>query len=225
MRKIGWALGLALAAAGPAQAASYDVVEKDIATLQADMTAGRVDAAGLVQAYEDRIRTVDAQLHSVIALNPDAMAAAQALDAERKAGHVRGPLHGIPILVKDNIETLDPMPTTAGSLALANNITHRDAPVVARLRAAGAIILGKTNLSEWANIRSTHSISGWSAIGAPSEASGRSREKMCPHVCDIAREICGRVPFGSSNATTTTLSAAATAVADGRSPYMIGTGA
>ena len=152
-------------AAGSAFAAPYDVLEKDIATLQADMAAGRVNAAGLVEAYQARIQSVDPQLHSVIALNPDALAQARTLDAERKAGHVRGPLHGIPILVKDNIETLDPMPTTAGSLALADNVTHRDAPVVARLRAAGAIILGKTNLSEWANIRSTHSISGWSAIG------------------------------------------------------------
>jgi amidase len=189
------ALGLALIAASRAQA--YDVVEKDIATLQADMAAGRIDAAGLVGAYQDRIRTVDAQLHSVIALNPNAMAAAQALDAERKAGHVRGPLHGIPILVKDNIETLDPMPTTAGSLALANNVTHRDAPVVARLRAAGAIILGKTNLSEWANIRSTRSISGWSAIG------GWTRN---PYALD--RSTCGS-SAGSGAAVAASLAAAA----------------
>ena len=122
---------------------------------------------------------------------------ARALDAERKAGHLRGPLHGIPILVKDNIETLDPMPTTAGSLALANNITHRDAPVVARLRAAGAIILGKTNLSEWANIRSTHSISGWSAIG------GWTRN---PYVLD--RSTCGS-SAGSGAAIAASLAAAA----------------
>ena len=197
MQKIGLALVLALAVASPAQAASYDVVEKDIATLQADMAAGRVDAAGLVAAYEERIRTVDAQLHSVIALNPDALAEARALDAERKAGHVRGPLHGIPILVKDNIETLDPMPTTAGSLALANNVTHRDAPAVARLRAAGAIILGKTNLSEWANIRSTRSISGWSAIG------GWTRN---PYVLD--RSTCGS-SAGSGAAVAASLAAAA----------------
>ena len=197
MRKIGLAFALALATGSSAQAASYDVVEKDIATLQADMAAGRIDAAGLVAAYEERIRSVDAQLHSVIALNPDAMTQAQALDAERKAGHVRGPLHGIPILVKDNIETLDPMPTTAGSLALANNVTHRDAPVVARLRAAGAIILGKTNLSEWANIRSTHSISGWSAIG------GWTRN---PYVLD--RSTCGS-SAGSGAAVAASLAAAA----------------
>ena len=197
MRKFDVAILLALATGGPAQAASYDVLEKDIATLQADMASGRVDAAGLVAAYEERIRTVDAHLHSVIALNPDAMAQARALDAERKAGHVRGPLHGIPILVKDNIETLDAMPTTAGSLALANNVTHRDAPVVARLRAAGAVILGKTNLSEWANIRSTRSISGWSAIG------GWTRN---PYVLD--RSTCGS-SAGSGAAVAASLAAAA----------------
>jgi amidase len=183
--------------ATPVLAASYDVVEKDIATLQADMAAGRVDAAGLVEAYRARIAAIDPKLHSVIALNPDAIARARALDAERKAGHVRGPLHGIPILVKDNIETLDPMPTTAGSLALAGNITHRDAPVVARLRAAGAIILGKTNLSEWANIRSTHSISGWSAIGGWTHN---------PYVLD--RSTCGS-SAGSGAAVAASLAAAA----------------
>ena len=189
------ALGLGLGA--PALAAPYDVVEKDIATLQADMAAGRVDAVGLVQAYQARIAAIDPQLHSVLALNPDALAEARALDAERKAGHLRGPLHGIPILVKDNIETLDPMPTTAGSLALAGNITHRDAPVVARLRAAGAIILGKTNLSEWANIRSTHSISGWSAIGGWTHN---------PYVLD--RSTCGS-SAGSGAAIAASLAAAA----------------
>ncbi|MBN9544982.1 MAG: amidase [Alphaproteobacteria bacterium] len=180
MRAMILALGLLLVPGGAALAASYDVVDKDIATLQADMAAGRIDAAGLVEDYQARIAAIDPLLHSVIALNPDALAQARALDGERKAGHLRGPLHGIPILVKDNIETQDPMPTTAGSLALAGNITHRDAPVVARLRAAGAIILGKTNLSEWANIRSTHSISGWSAIG------GWTRN---PYVLD--RSTCG----------------------------------
>ena len=197
MRKTILAAGLGLWLGGPALAAPYDVAEKDIATLQADMAAGRVDAAGLVQAYEARIAAIDPQLHSVIALNPDAPAEARALDAERKAGHLRGPLHGIPILVKDNIETLDPIPTTAGSLALANNVTHRDAPALARLRAAGAIILGKTNLSEWANIRSTHSISGWSAIG------GWTRN---PYVLD--RSTCGS-SAGSGAAVAASLAAAA----------------
>src|SRR5207237_7844106 len=104
-------------------------------------------------------------LRSVISLNPNATNDARAADQARKAGHARGPLFGVPVLVKDNIETADPVPTTAGSLALAANLTRRDAPAIAGLRRAGAIILGKTNLSEWANIRSAHSISGWSAIG------------------------------------------------------------
>jgi len=154
--------------ATPALAAPYNVAEKDITTLAADMAAGRVTAVRLVKAYQARIAAIDRSgpaLGSIIALNPDALEEARALDAERKAKGPRGPLHGIPILIKDNIETADPIATTAGSLALANNITHRDAAVVARLRAAGAIILGKTNLSEWANIRSRHSFSGWSGVG------------------------------------------------------------
>jgi amidase len=166
-------LGLvALALAGGAAAApargGYEVAEVPIAQLQADMAAGKVTSEALVLAYLKRIEALDRSgptLRSVIAVNPDAIAEARALDAERKAGHVRGPLHGVPVLVKDNIETADPVPTTAGSLALKDNVTHRDAPIVARLRAAGAVILGKTNLSEWANIRSTRSISGWSAVG------------------------------------------------------------
>lgn len=103
--------------------------------------------------------------NAVLAFNPDALKIARALDAERKAGKTRGPLHGLPILIKDNIETADPMATTAGSLALKDNITGRDAPLVARLRAAGMVVLGKANLSEWANIRSSRSTSGWSAVG------------------------------------------------------------
>jgi amidase len=197
MRELILVVGLSIGLGTPAIAAPYEVAEKDIATLQADMTAGKVDAAELVQAYEARITALDPRLHSVIALNPDALAQARALDVERKAGHLRGPLHGIPILVKDNIETLDPIPTTAGSLALANNITHRDAPVIARLRAAGAIILGKTNLSEWANIRSTSSISGWSAIGGLTHN---------PYVLD--RSTCGS-SAGSGAAVAASLAAAA----------------
>src|SRR5215469_9049099 len=188
---------LALLVSGPAWGAGYDVAEKDIATLQSDMAAGRVTALDLVQAYEARITQLDPQLHSVIALNPDAENQAGALDQERHAGHVRGPLHGIPILVKDNIETLDPVATTAGSLALKNNITHRDAPVIARLRAAGVIVLGKANLSEWANIRSTHSISGWSAIGGLAHN---------PYVLD--RNTCGS-SAGSGAAVAASLAAAA----------------
>jgi amidase len=114
-----------------------------------------------VQAALQRIAAVDKQLHSVLAVDPTAMEQARAIDS----GKLGGPLAGQPVLIKDNIESAGPLPTTAGSLALANNVTNRDAPLVARLRSAGAIILGKTNLSEWANIRSTHSISGWSAVG------------------------------------------------------------
>jgi amidase len=148
--------------------APYDVAEKTIAQLQADLTANRITSERLVQAYIARIETIDRSgptLNSVLALNPNALDDARALDVERKAKGPRGPLHGIPLLIKDNIETADPVATTAGSLALAGNITGRDAPVIARLRAAGAIVLGKANMSEWANIRSSHPISGWSAIG------------------------------------------------------------
>jgi amidase len=146
----------------------YDVVETSIATLAADMAAGEVTAEALVAAYRARIEQVDwsgPTLRSVICLSPTADEDARALDAERRAGRVRGPLHGVPLLIKDNIETDDGTPTTAGSLALIDNVTLRDAPLVRRLKDAGAVILGKTNLSEWANSRSSHSISGWSASG------------------------------------------------------------
>jgi amidase len=171
----GIALALALAvtplAAAPlaAKKAADPAVEEVSATdLVSQLSSGKVTSEALVRAYLARIAAMDRAgpaLHAVIALNPDALAQAKALDAERKAGRLRGPLHGLPILVKDNIETKDAMPTTAGSLALKDNVTGRDAPMIARLRAAGAIILGKTNLSEWANIRSNSSMSGWSAVG------------------------------------------------------------
>jgi len=183
-----------------AAAAPYQVTEKSITTLQADMAAGRITSAGLVRAYIARIDALDRggpHLRAVIAVNPNAVADAMALDVERKAKGARGPLHGIPILIKDNIETADPMPTTAGSLALANNVTHRDAPLVARLRAAGAVILGKTNLSEWANFRSSRSISGWSGIG------GLVKN---PYVQD--RNACGS-SSGSAVAVASSLAAAA----------------
>jgi amidase len=154
--------------AGCAQTRLVTVEERSIDEMQAAMTRGEASSADLVQACLERIAAMDRQgptLRAVIALNPAALEQARALDAERQAGRVRGPLHGVPILVKDNIETLDPVPTTAGSLALRDNVTRRDAPVVAALRRAGAVILGKTNLSEWANIRSTRSTSGWSAVG------------------------------------------------------------
>ena len=149
--------------------ALYDVVEASVADLAAAMAAGRVTSEALVEAYLARIAQVDRAgptLRSVIALNPNARSKRRAAsDAERRAGRLRGPLHGVPLLIKDNIETADGTATTAGSLALKDNVTGRDAPVVRRLRDAGAVILGKTNLSEWANIRSGHSISGWSAVG------------------------------------------------------------
>src|SRR5579862_9806537 len=155
---------IAVLSVSSAHAGVYDVTEKSIARIATDLSAGRTTSAEIVGVYLARIDAIDRAgpaLHSVIAVNPDAMNEARAADRARKDGRAHGPLFGIPVLVKDNIETADPMPTTAGSLALAHNITGRDAPAIARLRRAGAIILGKTNLSEWANIRSAHSISGW----------------------------------------------------------------
>jgi amidase len=146
----------------------YQVEEKTIAVLQQDMAAGRVSSERLVNIYLQRIHDLDANgpaLHAVLSVNPVAVAEAKRLDQERRDGHVRGPLHGIPTLLKDNIESRDPIATTAGSLALKDNVTGRDAVIVGRLREAGAVILGKTNLSEWANFRSTHSTSGWSGVG------------------------------------------------------------
>jgi amidase len=158
----------AVAVPAPALARSVIVEERSIDDLQAMMAKGQASSVDITRAYLARIAAMDRKgprLRSVIAINPDALAQARALDAERRAGHVRGALHGVPVLIKDNIETLDPIATTAGSLALRDNVTRRDAPVVARLRAAGAVILGKTNLSEWANIRSSRAMSGWSAVG------------------------------------------------------------
>ena len=157
------------------------------------MASGALSSHALTQAYLDRIAAIDAagpRLNSVIALNPQALPEADALDAERRSGRVRGPLHGIPILLKDNIDAR-PMATTAGSLALADHRPARDAFLVAKLRDAGAVILGKTNLSEWANFRSTRSISGWSGVG------GQTRN---PYALD-------RNPCGSSSGSGTAVSA------------------
>ena len=146
----------------------FELDELTISDLQDGMKPGRFTAASLVDAYLARIDTVDRKgpaLRSVIELNPDAHEIAAALDQERKAKGPRGPLHGIPILIKDNIDTADKMHTTAGSLAMMNAKPSADAFLVKRLRDAGAVILGKTNLSEWANIRCSHSTSGWSARG------------------------------------------------------------
>ena len=161
------AAGSATAAAATAST-EYDPVEKSIAELSDAQAHAAVSAEALTQAYLRRIERYDRQgpkIGAVLAVNPDALSAARALDAERRAGKLRGPLHGIPLLIKDNIETRDPLPTTAGSLALASARHTQDAAVVARLRAAGAIVLGKGNLSEWANFRALLSVSGWSAVG------------------------------------------------------------
>ena len=147
---------------------AFNLEEATIADLQKRMESGQDTARSIVDKYLARIETIDRQgpaLHSVIETNPDAQAIADALDAERKAGKVRGPMHGIPVLVKDNIATADRMTTTAGSLALEGSIPEKDAFIVTQRRAAGAVILGKANLSEWANIRSSHSSSGWSGRG------------------------------------------------------------
>lgn len=162
--------------------------------LQKLMEDGRLTASRLVEAYLQRISAIDSsgpELRSVIEVNPDAARIASELDRERGAGRIRGPLHGIPILVKDNIDTGDSMMTSAGSLALADLPAPDDAHIVARLRDAGAILLGKTNLSEWANFRSTHSSSGWS---------GRGGQTRHPYVLD-------RNPCGSSSGTGTAIAA------------------
>ena len=149
-------------------APAFELDEATIADLQKRMAAGQDTARSIAEKYLARIAELDRQgpsLHAVIETNPEAMEVAERLDAERKAGKVRGPLHGIPVLLKDNIGTADRMTTTAGSLALEGSIPSRDSFIATRLREAGAILLGKTNLSEWANFRSTHSTSGWSSRG------------------------------------------------------------
>lgn len=174
--------------------------ELSILELQARLQSGALTARRLVERYLERIEQLDKNgpaLNAVIELNPDALALADALDAERQAGSVRGPLHGIPILLKDNIDTADRMTTTAGSLALEGSLAPRDAFLVERLRQAGAILLGKANLSEWANFRSTHSVSGWSSRG------GQTRN---PYALD--RNPCGS-SSGSAVAVAADLCAAA----------------
>jgi len=180
----------------------FELEEMTVAGLQRSLASGRFTAAGLVESYQQRISEIDQRgprLNAVIELNPDALAIARELDRERKAGGTRGPLHGIPILIKDNIDTHDRMTTTAGSLALAGSIARQDAFVVGRLRAAGAVLLGKTNLSEWANFRGARSISGWS---------GRGGLTHNPYVTD-------RSPSGSSAGSAAAVSASLCAVAIG----------
>ncbi len=176
--------------------------EPTITELQARMTAGELTAVGLAETYLGRIAALDKNgptLNSVIELNPDALDIAAALDAERKAKGPRGPLHGIPILLKDNIDTADKMLTTAGSLALLGSTAPQDSTVAAKLRAAGAVILGKTNLSEWANFRSNRSVSGWSSRG------GQTRN---PYALD-------RTPCGSSSGSAVAVAAELCAAAVG----------
>jgi amidase len=148
---------------------SFPFVEATISQLQAAMTDGQLTSRDLVLGYLNRIQSLNPTLHAVIETNPNAVSIATSLDNERKAGHVRGPLHGIPLLVKDNIGTLDNLQTTAGSLALYNSQVPADSPLIQRLRAAGAIILGKSNLGEWANFRGNDNVYplavGWSARG------------------------------------------------------------
>jgi amidase len=191
---------VATAAAPPAQPRAFELDESTITGLQADMAAGKYTARAIVEKYLQRIDEIDKRgpaLASVIEVNPDALAIADALDKERAQKHVRGPMHGIPVLIKDNIDTADKMQTTAGSLALVGSKPVRDAFVAQRLREAGAVILGKTNLSEWANIRSSHSSSGWS---------GRGGQTKNPYALD--RNPCGS-SSGSGAATASNLCAVA----------------
>ncbi|HET8840350.1 MAG TPA: amidase family protein, partial [Ktedonobacteraceae bacterium] len=176
-----------------------ELEEKSIGELQAELEAGTLTSRRLVEMYQARIEALDWQgpgLKSVLELNPDALAIADDLDEERKSRGPRGPLHGIPILLKDNIATDDRMQTTAGSLALLGSKPPRDAFVARKLREAGAILLGKANLSEWANFRSTASSSGWSARGG---------QALNPYVLD--RSPCGS-SSGSASAIAANLAAA-----------------
>ncbi len=180
----------------------FELEEMTVDQLQESMSAGRLSAERIAELYLERIEAVDRAgpgLHSVIEVNPEALTIAAALDRERAAGRVRGPLHGIPVIIKDNIDTADRMLTTAGALALSGNIARQDAWVAERLRAAGAVILAKANLSEWANFRSTRSSSGWS---------GRGGQTHNPYVLD-------RNPCGSSSGSGAAVSANLCALAIG----------
>ena len=180
----------------------FELEEITIADLQDGMKSGRFTARSLVEQYSARINEIDKHgpsINSIIEMNPDALSIADSLDQERKAKGPRGPMHGIPVLIKDNIDTADKMMTTAGSLALINSKPAQDSEVAQKLRSAGAVILGKTNLSEWANIRSSHSTSGWS---------GRGGLTKNPYVLD-------RNPCGSSSGTGSSISANLCAVGIG----------
>jgi amidase len=180
----------------------FTLEEATVADLQTALSSGRQTSRSLVDGYLERVAGLDRRgptLRSVIEINPDASAIADQRDAERKAGRIRGPLHGVPILDKDNIATSDGLQTTAGSLALVGQRARSDAFVIRRLRDAGAIILGKTNMSEWANFRSLHSSSGWS---------GRGLQTLNPYDLD-------RSPSGSSSGSAVAVAASLAAVAIG----------
>jgi len=199
---MGGALALSRGRASAASSAAFEFEEATLEDLQRRMAAGTLTARRLTAAYLSRIAALDRKgpaLHHVIETSPDALSVAEALDAERRAKGARGPLHGIPILLKDNVDTADKMTTTAGSLALAGSIPPRDATVARKLREAGAVLLGKTNLSEWANIRSNRSSSGWSARG------GQAKN---PYVLD-------RNPCGSSSGSAAAVAANLCALAIG----------
>ena len=180
----------------------FELDEITIAQLQRAMKSGKSSSHTITRMYLERIAQIDRHgptLRAIIETNPDALSIATQMDAERRRGKVRGPLHGIPVLIKDNIDTADRMQTTAGSLALVGRPALRDSDVAARLRAAGAVILGKTNLSEWANFRSSKASSGWS---------GRGGQCRNPYVLD-------RNPCGSSSGTGSAISANLAAVGVG----------
>ncbi len=201
-RRLAFAAGLWGAAAVSGFAAVPELTEITVDELGRRMAAGTTTSHEIAETYLARIAALDRagpMLKAVIELNPDALAIADARDAERRAGKVRGPLHGVPVLIKDNIATGDRMETTAGSLALVGLKPPADAPLVARLREAGAVILGKTNLSEWANMRGSGSISGWS---------GRGGQTRNPYALD-------RTPSGSSSGSAVAVAANLIAVAVG----------
>ncbi len=181
---------------------SFELSEVTVKELQQKMQEGKISAKSLTQLYLKRIAEIDKsgpKLNAIIELNPDALAIATKMDEERKRGKIRSPLHGIPILIKDNINTGDKMQTTAGSLALAGNIASADAFIVKKLREAGAVLLGKTNMSEWANFRSSRATSGWSSRGGQTKS---------PYILD-------RSPSGSSSGSGSAVSANLCAIAIG----------
>jgi amidase len=191
---------LATRAKGFAMNQSINLEEATVADLRSAMAANRTSSHQVTEGYLSRIAEIDKRLNSIIEINPDALSIADAMDAERRSGRVRSPLHGIPVLIKDNIDTADKMKTTGGSLALLDAPTPKqDAFLVKQLRDAGAVILGKTNLSEWANFRSTKSSSGWS---------GRGGQTHNPYILD-------RNPCGSSSGSGSAMAASLAAIAVG----------